>query len=141
VIPGQTENTLVNFKALLVEHPHLASYAHQLHLDVDYEDAETAEPNQFSGRTYRMLSFVADIPVRLDAYLPPPVDDHRPRKGRIGFALVEFQIVDEQTAIHNEQGDNAHDRYKNRQKLRVLGRLSRGLVVPRKGPDGGEVES
>src|SRR5215471_8253505 len=30
VIPGQTENTLVNFKALLVEHPHLASYAHQL---------------------------------------------------------------------------------------------------------------
>src|SRR5215813_7614243 len=108
VIPGQTENTLVNFKALLVEHPHLASYAHQL---------------------------------RLDVYLPPPADDHRPRKGRIGFALVEFQIVDEQTAIHNEQGDNAHERYKNRQKLRVLGRLSRGLVVPRKGPDGGEVES
>lgn len=141
VIPGQTENTLVNFKALLVEHPHLASYAHQLHLDVDYEASETNEPNQFSGSTYRMLSFVADIPVRLDAYLPPPADDHRPRKGRIGFALVEFQIVDEQTAIHNEQGDNAHERYKNRQKLRVLGRLSRGLVVPRKGPDGGEVES
>jgi len=132
VIPGQTENTLLNFKALLEEYPHLASYAHQLHLDVDYEASEENQPNQFSGRTYRILNFVVDIPVRLDAYLPPPEDDSRPRKGRIGFALVEFQIVDHQTALQNEHGDNAHDRYKNRQKLRVLGRLSRGLVVPRK---------
>jgi uncharacterized protein (TIGR04552 family) len=132
VIPGQTENTLINFRALLQEHPHLASYAHQLHLDIDYEDTEQSEPNQFSGRTYRILNFVADIPVRLDEYLPPPEDDHRSRRGRIGFALVEFQIVDQQTAVQNDEGENAHERYKNRQKLRVLARLSRGLVVPRK---------
>jgi uncharacterized protein (TIGR04552 family) len=133
VIPGQTENTLINFKALLEEYPHLASYAEQLHLDIDYEENETPEHNRFSGRTYRILNFVADLPIRMDAYLPPPEQDYRPRKGRIGFALVEFQIVDEQTAIRNEAGDNAHERYKNRQKLSVLRRLSRGLVVPRKG--------
>ena len=132
VVPGQTENSLIHFKALLDEYPHLASYANQLHLDVDYEDSEESHANQFSGRTYRILNFVVDIPIRLDPYLPPPGDDQRPRKGRIGFVLVEFQIVDRQTAIQNEQGDNAHERYKNRQKLRVLRRLSRGLVVPRK---------
>jgi len=132
VVPGQTENSLIHFKALLEEYPHLASYANQLHLDVDYEASEESHANQFSGRTYRILNFVVDIPIRLDPYLPPPGDDPRPRKGRIGFVLVEFQIVDQQTAIHNEQGDNAHERYKNRQKLRVLRRLSRGLVVPRK---------
>lgn len=132
VVPGQSENTLIHFKALLEEFPHLATYAGQLHLDVDYESTENPQPNQFSGETYRILNFVVDIPVRLDAYLPPPEEDERTRKGRIGFAMVEFQICDQQTAQQNESGDNAHERYKNRQKLRVLRRLSRGLVVPHK---------
>lgn len=140
VVPGQTENSLLNFKALLEEYPHLASYAEQLHLDVNYEATERQQPNVFSGDTYRILNFVVDVPIRLDAYLPPPALDKRSRKGRIGFALVEFQICDHQTAIQNETGDNAHERYKNRQKLRVLRRLSRGLVLPRKGEpqDGSE---
>jgi hypothetical protein len=36
----------------------------------------------------------------------------------------------------NEMGDNSHEKYKKRQKLRVLRRLSRGLVVPRKKGEG-----
>lgn len=133
VVPDQTENTLIEFKSLLAEHPHFARYAQELHLDLDYEAREDRRPgNVSSGHSYRVLNFVVDIPLRLDAYLPPPEDDHRPRKGRIGFALVELQIVDEQTASRNDTGENAHDRYKHRQKLRVLRRLSRGLVVPKR---------
>lgn len=133
VMPTQTENSLIRFKDVLEEFPHFQKYARELHLDLDYEDRESRKPgNRFSGRGYRMLNFVADVPLRLDAYLPPPDQDHRPRKGRIALALVEFQIADEATARLNEQGENSHERYKQRQREVVLKRLSRGLVVPKR---------
>jgi len=134
VVPGQTHNTLINFKALLKDYPHLANHSEQLHLHLDYESRERHSRNKFSGKDFRMLSFVADVPIRLDAFLPPPEHDNRARKSRIGFALAEFQIVDQQTAIQNEQGENSHDSYKARQRAQVLRRLSRGLVVPRRQP-------
>jgi uncharacterized protein (TIGR04552 family) len=52
--------------------------------------------------------------------------------GRVVFTLVEFQVMDASTAVTNEQGDASHERYKKRQLKRVLRRLSRGLVVPKK---------
>ena len=130
VVPDQTENTLIDLSALLTEYPHFARYAGELYPALEPEDRRTG--NAFSGHGYRVLNFVADIPLRMDAYLPPSEEDHRSRKGRIGFTLVEFQIVDEQTASKNAAGENAHERYKHRQKLRVLRRLSRGLVVPKR---------
>ncbi len=134
VVPGQTQNSLINFKSLLSQYPHLAHHSEQLHLDLDYETRQRHEKNKFSGKDYRMLSFAADIPIRLDAFLPPPEHDNRARKSRIGFALAEFQIVDQQTAIQNEEGENSHQAYKSRQRAQVLRRLSRGLVVPRRQP-------
>lgn len=132
VVPGQTENTLVSFRQVLDENPHLQQYAQELHLDLGYEDREDRTRNSFSGSSYRALNFVVDLPVRMDAYLPLPENDVRERKNRIVFTLVEFQIMDEQTSLQNEQGENAHKLYKHRQKRRVLRRLSRGLVVPKK---------
>jgi uncharacterized protein (TIGR04552 family) len=132
VVPGQTENTLLPFRSLLAENPHFEQYAANLHLDRDYEVREERTGNAFSGNTYRVLNFVVDMPLRMDAYLPPPEQDTRERKGRIVFTLVEFQIVDEATAYDNEEGENAHKLYKRRQKQRVLHRLSRGLVVPKR---------
>jgi uncharacterized protein (TIGR04552 family) len=132
VVPGQTENTLVSFKSMLEENPHLQQYAQQLHLDLDYEDREDRTRNLFSGNSYRALNFVVDVPLRMDAYLPLPEEDTRERKNRTVFTLVEFQIMDEETARQNEEGENAHKLYKRRQKRRVLRRLSRGLVVPKR---------
>ncbi len=134
VVPSQTENTLVRFKELVRTYPNFKRYARQLHLDVDYEEREMAKRgkgNTFSGETYRILNFVADVPVRLDAFLPPPETDDRERKGRISLATCEFQIADQKTAIENERGENSHERYKERQRAVVLKRLSRGLVVPK----------
>lgn len=128
IVPGETQNNMLTFKRLLTEHPHFEHAVESLQIDPDFEDHERKAGNVFSGSTYRALNFVADVPVRLDAYLPPPGLDTRARKGRIGFALVEFQLVDRQTALQNELGDNAHQRYKNRQKLKVLRRLSRGML-------------
>jgi uncharacterized protein (TIGR04552 family) len=133
VVPGQTQNSLFRFKDLLEEFPNFARHAKDLHLDADYEHREGIGPtNGFSGQNYRILNFVADVPIRLDAFLPAPEKDDRPRKGRIALALCEFQICDEQQAIINEQGESSHERYKQRQRDVVLKRLSRGLVVPRR---------
>ncbi len=133
VVPGQTENSLVAFKDLLARYPNFAEQVEALHLHTDYEEevSEHSGKNAFSGQDYRVLNFVVDVPIRMDPYLPPPEEDFRERKNRIGFGLVEFQIVDQATAIANEEGENSHERYKQRQKIRVLRRLSRGLVVPR----------
>ncbi len=131
VVPQQTENSLVPFKELLERYPHFGQHIEDLHLDLDYELRQKRRGNRFSGKGYRILNFVADVPIRLDAYLPPPEHDFRKRQCRIGFMLCEFQIVDEQTARENEQGENSHEAYKRRQKAQVLRRLSRGLVVPK----------
>lgn len=132
VVPGETENTLISFRSLVERYPNFAHLANQLHLDPLYEDRERRDGNAFSGGGYRALNFVVDLPMRMDAFLPAPEDDYRPRKGRIAFVLCEFQIMDEETARENDLGENAHERYKRRQRRRVLRRLSRGLVVPKR---------
>ncbi len=134
VVPAQTDNTLIRFKDLVKRYPNFKKYARQLHLDLDYEEREAAlgQKNSFSGSTYRVLNFVADVPLRLDAFLPPVDQDQRERKCRVTLATCEFQISDEKTAAENEKGENNHERYKQRQRDVVLKRLSSGLVVPKK---------
>ena len=73
-------------------------------------------PNEFSGRTYRAVNLVADIPLRLDDIMP----DVTPA---IAFAQTEIQLVDEETALANNAGENSHARYKKRQRSRVKLRL------------------
>ena len=131
-VPGQTRNSLVGFGDLLDLHPDGAALAHRLQLPPDLERRNPAAPkNEFSGKDFKTLNFVVDLPVRVDELLPKldPLEDDL---GRIVFTLVEFQVVDAETARRNEQGDNSHERYKRRQLKRVLRRLSRGLVVPKK---------
>jgi uncharacterized protein (TIGR04552 family) len=128
VVPGQTQNTLISFRKLVHDHPQLRALAPQLQIGLHLEDhdrREKVESNEFSGDSFRVLNFVADLPVRLPERAVEAGD------GRIAFCMVEIQIVDRDTAAANEKGENAHKRYKKRQLLKVLRRLSRGLVVPR----------
>ena len=131
VVPTQTENSLIPFKSLLQSYEHFSKLIPELQLASDYEDREKLVSNRFSGSDYRVLNFVVDLPLRLDAFLPNEQDSRDRLRSRIGFVLVEFQIVDRQTALVNEEGENAHERYKRRQKQKVLRRLSSGLVVPK----------
>ncbi len=139
VVPGQTQNSLIDFRQLIEGTPALRKFIPRLEVDLDLERREDHERrrvgdlNNFSGDGYRVLNFVADIPVRLDPWIQPGADG-KFANGRIAFGHVEFQIMDEATARENEQGEASHERYKNRQKQRVLRRLSRGLVVPKKRP-------
>ncbi|HEX4381945.1 MAG TPA: TIGR04552 family protein [Myxococcales bacterium] len=128
VVPGQTQNTLISFRKLVHDHPELRTLAPQLQIGLHLEDhdrREEAPGNEFSGDSFRVLNFVVDLPVRLPERAVEAGD------GRIAFCMVEMQIVDRDTAAANEKGANAHKRYKKRQLLKVLRRLSRGLVVPK----------
>jgi len=124
VVPGQTQNTLICFRQLLRDWPSLRNMAPQLQVGL-LDDEQEPEHNEFSGDSYKVLNFVAELPVRLPERAVDVGD------GRIAFCMVELQLVDRDTAEANESGENAHLRYKRRQLRRVLRRLSRGLVVPR----------
>jgi uncharacterized protein (TIGR04552 family) len=136
-VPGQTQNNLVRFTQLLKDHPRGAALAGELQLPPNLEGKDPAKHrNSLSGKGYQALNFVVDLPVRVDDLLPGG-DTFPDELGRVVFSLVEFQVVDRQTALNNEGGDSAHERYKRRQHQRVLRRLSRGLVVPKRKERGG----
>jgi len=79
--------------------------------------------NEFSGPEYRIINFVADLPLRIERLLPrteiPPDNAH------VVFVLTEFQIADKATALRNESGASSHEAYKARQNERVRMRLFR----------------
>jgi len=129
VVPGQSKNDLVELNRLVMDWG-------ETNQDLLPIPADEGPPvNEFSGSTYRVINFVADIPLRV----PPEVLSLRMAEedlGRIIFALAEVQLVDAATARRNEQGENNHEEYKNRQRQRVRTRLEQGSQP--KGREGAE---
>jgi uncharacterized protein (TIGR04552 family) len=129
VIPSESQNDIVDLQAFLDRVPYLRGLLPEL-LDLSdvTPDRRTSVANEFSGPSYRVVNFVADLPVRMDKHLGLSPDDPLfTDAGVVVFVLTEFQIVDEQTAQANEQGENSHDRYKERQNARVRARLMHGM--------------
>ncbi|HEY8376814.1 MAG TPA: TIGR04552 family protein [Nannocystis sp.] len=116
IVPDQTVNTLIDLNSLKVLGGDRTSF------DTDAGAAPQPRPNEFSGKGFHVLNFVADLPVRVDQMLPP---DHDERRGRVVFVLAEFQVMDKRTAENNEQGESSHAEYKRRQHQHVRMRLLR----------------
>jgi len=120
VIPGQSHNNLLDPATLLAG----------LTGD-DLEIARQSAPpamtgggkNEFSGQSYRTINFIVDYPVKIPETHQSAVSFEL---GKVVFVMVEFQLLDEETARTNEEGDNAHVLYKQRQHLEVAKRLKRG---------------
>lgn len=125
VIPGQTVNAILPFRRFLELTPPYARFSDQLQLDLDTEENENAGKNEFSGPTYRIINFVADLPVRIDQLLCR-VPGAENELGSVIFVLTEFQVMDADTARMNEAGENSHVNYKARQHDRVKARLAEG---------------
>jgi uncharacterized protein (TIGR04552 family) len=126
VIPGQTVNGILPFRKLLDVAPAYARFSDQLQLDLDTEEIENSGSNEFSGPTYRVINFVADLPVRIDQLLCRVPGSSSDELGAVIFVLTEFQVMDAETAKANEDGENSHAKYKARQHERVKFRLTRG---------------
>jgi uncharacterized protein (TIGR04552 family) len=125
VIPGQTVNAILPFRRFLELEPAYARFSDQLQLDLDTEENENPGINEFSGPTYKVINFVADLPVRIDQFLCR-VPGAENELGSVIFVLTEFQVMDAETARLNEAGENSHAKYKARQHDRVKVRLAEG---------------
>lgn len=114
VVPGQTVNSLVDLDRLTAIRA--AGFGEEA-------PGGAAETNEFSGSGFRILNFIADLPVRVGDLLPP--EERQGGRGNVVFVLAEFQVLDQQTALSNEQGENSHVQYKHRQHQAVRVRLLR----------------
>lgn len=127
VVPGQTVNTLLDARAVRQRAADLAGNPDAAPQE---EAGTTAGPNEYSSSAYRILNFVADLPVRVDSYLEEQSIDPL-KRGRVVFVLAEFQVCDQATAQANEEGPSAHAHYKARQlsgaRERLLRRPSTGF--------------
>lgn len=119
VIPEQSHNNLLPLQALEDALDEADRTAFQ---ELDLDD-EAGPKNEFSGKSYRTINWCVDYPVRIPDGQPGSFSFEL---GRVVFVMVEFQLIDEETARRNEEGENAHSLYKRRQHLRVAGRLKRG---------------
>ena len=129
VIPSESQNDIVDLHAFIERDTELRAHLPDL-LDLSNvtSDKRTPITNEFSGPSYRVVNFVADLPVRVDKHLRlAPGDPLLADTGPVVFVLTEFQIVDLRTSEANEQGENSHDRYKERQAARVRSRLMHGM--------------
>lgn len=127
VVPGQTDNTLIDLAPLQQRAARARGVT---------TPTRGAKPpsNEFSGRGYQVLNFIADLPVRVDRLLADSPHAELAPPGSVVFVLVEFQVVDSKRREANEQGERSHERYKLRQYQRVRERLFRGPKDP--GPTG-----
>lgn len=129
VVPGESQNDIVDLQAFIERDPELHGHLPELlALSNIAPDKRTPITNEFSGPSYRVVNFVADLPVRIDKHLGiAPDDPLLADTGPVVFVLTEFQIVDLRTSESNELGENSHERYKERQSTRVRARLMHGM--------------
>jgi uncharacterized protein (TIGR04552 family) len=126
VVPGESLNLLLDLDELVRA---------QVLADPEARARAGAQPpspaslNEFSGPNYRIINFVADLPLRIDRLLPRA--EIPPDLGHVIFVLTEFQIADKATAAQNESGNSSHEAYKARQHERVRMRLFRDKDDPR----------
>jgi uncharacterized protein (TIGR04552 family) len=124
VVPGESVNQLVDVDDMLrIFEEQQASGSSVV------KRAATVGPyNEFSGPEYRIVNFVADLPLRMDRLLPKT--EIPANVGHVVFVLTEFQIADKATALRNESGASSHEAYKARQHERVRMRLFRDKDDP-----------
>ncbi len=127
VVPNQTRNNLVDVLECLL--PFVMQLpddiAKRIKFAIKKGKKEYAPPfvNEFSGQTYRIINFICELPLIVTKSMCLLDETLLDKYGRIIYVQVEFQLVDVKTDLQNNSGENSHERYKNRQKEKVLKRL------------------
>jgi uncharacterized protein (TIGR04552 family) len=129
VIPGQSTNTMLRFHDYCRSEPGLAKLIPRLQLPLDLEDGLSTIDNRFTAPSYRVVHFVADVPVRVPAQVLAEAPPATAGLGHVIFVQSEFQVLDRATDESNESGDASHKAYKERQKLAVMHRLKVGRLT------------
>ena len=131
VVPGESVNLLVDLQAMLATRPALhAAAARMQHRPKPRSPRQRLTLNEFSGAEYRIINFIADLPLRLSNLQAPAAAPLSSDDSHVVFVLTEFQIADKETALRNESGASSHEAYKARQHERVRLRLFRDKDDP-----------
>ncbi len=129
VIPGQSTNTLARFHDYCRSDVSLTKLVPKLQLPLDLEDELSAIDNRFTAPSYRIVHFVADVPVRVPDEVLATASPATHELGKTLFVQTEFQVIDRATDEANEAGDASHSAYKARQRLAVMHRLKVGRFI------------
>lgn len=124
VVPDQGTNTIFHFRSFCEAVPHLSQMVERFQGKID--DQLTPGDNRFSARTYRVIHFVADVPLRVPQHLMELAPAGCENLGPVVYMLCEFQLLDAETEAMNEAGEASHDAYKLRQRAAVMRRLRLG---------------
>ncbi len=124
VVPGESTNTLFHFQSFCEQHPHLREMVPRFQGKID--EAFIPGDNLFSGENYRVMHFVADVPVRVPEHIMEAAQPGTEGLGPIVYVLCEFQMLDAETDSNNEVGEASHEAYKQRQREAVARRLRLG---------------
>jgi len=131
IIPGQSHNNLVDLGTFLSDPAYEGRLGDLQALGMGTGSVPPPiDNNPFSGDSYRMVNFIVDFPVRVDHLMNVR---YGALLGRTVFVMVEFQVLDRETARANEEGENAHRLYKDRQRGIVGQRLKKGARWKKKG--------
>lgn len=130
VIPGESKNTLIDFRAFCDQHPRLRAMLPEAQGGALDDSASAVVDNKFSAQDYRVIHFVVDMPVRVPKKVLDAAPPAAAKLGPVIFVLTEFQIVDAETEALNETGEASHARYKERQRMAVMDRLRLGFRKP-----------
>ena len=127
VIPGQSVNTLLPFEKIFEIQPATQRLRPELQSDAEI-NIPAFQPNFFSSAAYRVINFVADLPLRVGPIMNQVgLGNVQFDPSAVVYVLTEFQVMDAQTALTNEQGESSHEAYKERQHIQVKARLTRGI--------------
>lgn len=128
VIPGQSTNTMFDFSHYCGQHPNLAQLLERVQLSPDLEHELGGLDNVFTSPSYRVVHFVADMPIRLPREMLEQAPPAAWSLGPTIFVQAEFQVIDRETEQHNEFGEASHAAYKERQRQGVIQRLKLGMA-------------
>lgn len=116
IVPGESVNQLIDLRDVLAAD------------EMNGHEPTEVPFNEFSGPEYRIINFIADLPLRLERLIPK--HELTPELSHVVFVLTEFQVCDKATAQRNESGASSHEAYKQRQHERVRMRLFRDKDDP-----------
>ncbi|MBN2801673.1 MAG: TIGR04552 family protein, partial [Deltaproteobacteria bacterium] len=127
ILSGETYNTILPIHNYMVKGNDIETINPGTIYDIPASrDSSTGLPvwNQHSSPKYRVIHWVADMPVRIRDYENAYITDGiNPVPRPVIYIRTEFQILDRHTNRQNESGEASHKKYKYRQVDSVLKKL------------------
>ncbi len=135
VLAKESTNTLLPFGSYCRKNNHLSDLMDLSQMNPETENSLQPMSNTHSSPNYKVVHWVADMPLRIpDYHNAYNTDGINPIPRPIIYIRTEVQILDRRTHRANERGHASHRRYKERQSDFVLDRLrigTRGKQPPR----------